>query len=170
MHAQSLIVDVSMYSEVTFDLKVRFDSPAACEEIDDFREGVELSFRSLTEEGHGEWIPLMYIANLSRTTQPFVELPSENIAGDSNSGDFTLRGYNVPYVIQNGDYYTYNISICGNDIFQHQLQFRWLHSSYQVGDFIRDVVLLDNITVSVQNSTHYTVLLQDCFDGQNSIK
>lgn len=157
-----------MNSEVTFDLKVRFE-PDGCEEIDDFREGVELSFRSVTEEGADEWIPLKFIANLTAKTQPLIKLPSEtDIASGSTKGTFTLRGYNVTYVIENQTHY--NMSVCGERLLQHPLQLRWLHSSYQVGNKIRDVVILDNVTVSLRNSTHHAQLLQDCFDCGDSIE
>ena len=87
-----------------------------------------------------------------------------------SSGSFTLRGYNVTYTIQSQNIsYNYNISMCGGDILQHPLQFRWLQNAYQVHPIVRDVVLMDNVTVRVKNSTHYAMLLEDCFDYQNSL-
>ena len=119
--------------------------------------------------GPGEWIPLMYFAKSSDINQSFIKLPFEQtINRDSASGDFTLRGYSVPYVIQNGNYY--NVSLCGNSIFQHPLQFRWLHTSYQEKRFTGDVVMLDNVTINVWNCTHSVVLLEDNFDNQSSVK
>ena len=151
-------------SEVNFDLKLRLKS-SGCDEIDDFNEGVELSFRKLMNGGPGEWIPFMFFANLSTNTQPLIELPSiESI--DPDHGTFTLRGYNLTYVIENENHH-YNISVCGESVLQYPLQFRWLYSSYQVDATKKDIVMLDSVTVSVRNSTHAAYLLQDCFDCPN---
>ena len=151
---------------MSFDLRLWIN----CDSADDFSEGVELSFRRTLEDGTtSEWIPLMYFASFLKITQPHVWLiPSEL---PSNSGQFTLRGYHVNYTVQaQNDYdYHYDISMCGGDILQRPLQFRWLQNSYQQRHILRDAVLLDNVTVRMKNSTHYAVLLEDCFDYQNSI-
>ena len=152
-------------SEVTFDLKIVCSHWTQCDEIDDFREGMELSFRSITQEGPGEWTPMMYFANNTKTTQPFIQLDSEmSIDRKSTHGWFILRGYNISYVID--DENSYNVSVCGENVVHHPLQFRWHHSSYQEGDISRDVIVIDNVTVRVRNSTHEAQLLQDCFEGQ----
>ena len=151
---------ITLFREIAFDLD--FILPE-CQRINDFHEGVELSFRSLKDDGPGEWIPLMYLTGLSNITQPSY-FSFERITEDTLS----LRGYSVPYIVQDQNHY--NVSVCGEDIFQYPLQFRWLQSSHQEGSSISDVVLLDNVTVSVRNSTHHAVLLEDCFDGQNSIE
>ena len=149
---------------MNFDLKLRFNS-SGCDEIDDFNEGVELSFRKLMEGGPGEWIPLMFFANLSTNTQPYIKLPSiGKINNTSTNGTFILRRYNLTYVIENENHH-YNISVCGESVLQYPLQFRWLQSSYQVNATKKDIVMLDNVTVSVRNSTHTAQLLKDCFDG-----
>ena len=111
----------------------------------------------------------MYFANSLKINQPHVWLIPTQLSG--NSGQFTLRGYQVNYTVQtpnNYDYH-YSISMCGGDILQRPLQFRWLQSSYYVDNKIRDAVLLDNVTVRVKNCTHYAVLLEDCFDHQDSV-
>ena len=130
---------------------------------------MELSFKSVPEEfeDSGEWIPLKFFARESTTTQPHIQLPSQSetsIKMDLVQGNFTLRGYNVNYVIENENSYT--VSLCGENVLRHPLQFRWLQNSYQVDNIIRDVVMLDNVTVRVRNSTHEAWLLQDCFDGR----
>lgn len=88
------------------------------------------------------------------------------------TGNFTLRGYNVPYVIETEakSYYMYNVSICREGILQYPFQLRWLQTSYQEGDGMSDVVMLDNVAVSVRNGTDYAPLLEDCFDNQTSIE
>jgi hypothetical protein len=151
---------------MSFDLKLWFN----CDGIDGFSEGVELSFRRTLEDGAvSDWIPLMYITSTLDLTPPFVQLIPSQLSG---SGDkFTLRGYNVTYTIQSGSSsnYHYSVSMCGGDVLQRPLQFRWQQNAYQLRYFVRDVVLLDNVSVRVKNSTHYAVLLEDCFDYHNSL-
>ena len=150
---------------MSFDLKLWFN----CDRVDDFSEGVELSFRRTLEDGTtSDWIPLMYITSSLMITQPHVWLiPSEL---SSSSDKFTLRGYNVTYIIQSsGSTYHYSVSMCGGDILQHPLQFRWLQNSNHVDPIARDVVLLDNVSVRVMNGTHYAAMLEDCFDYHNSL-
>jgi hypothetical protein len=152
---------------VSFDLKIQI---ANCDGIDDFSEGAELSFRSILEDGTTtDWIPLMFFAPTLEINQPYVWLIPSKLRG--NSGNFTLRGYNMAYTIQSEATanYKYSVSMCGGDILQRPLQFRWLQNAYQVHPVIRDVVLLDNVTVRLKNSTHYAVLLEDCFDYNGSL-
>ena len=153
-------------SEVSFDLRILI---ANCDGIDDFSEGAELSFRSVLENGTTtDWIPLMFFAPNLKITQPYVRLILHG-----NNGNFNLRGYNVAYTIQNetARSYNYSISMCGGDILcmRCPLQFRWLQNAYQVQPVIRDVVLLDNVTIRLKNSTHYAILLEDCFDYSGSL-
>ena len=152
---------------MSFDLRIQI---ANCDGIDDFSEGAELSFRSVLEDGSTtDWIPLMFFAPTLEITQPYVWLIPTKLRG--NNGNFNLRGYNVAYTIQSetASSYNYSISMCGGDILRRPLQFRWLHNSYQVHPAIRDVVLLDNVTIRLKNSTHYAILLEDCFDYSGSI-
>ena len=165
----NLFYSLPTCSEVSFDLKIQF-MITKCDGIDDFSEGAELSFRSVLEDGATtDWIPLMFFAPTLEITQPYVRLIPTKLCG--NNGNFTLRGYNVAYTIQKDttSSYNYSISMCGGDILRRTLQFRWLHNSYQVHPAIRDVVLLDNVTVRLKNSTHYAVLLEDCFDYSGSL-
>lgn len=152
---------------MSFDLKLWIN----CDGVDDFSEGVELSFKRKLEESDGttsEWIPLIYITNSLEINQAHVWLIPSKLSG--SSGKFSLRGYNVTYTIQSASSsYHYSVSMCGGDILQRPLQFRWLQNAYQVNYSVRDVVLLDNVTVRVKNSTHYAVLLEDCFDYYNSL-
>ena len=149
---------------MSFDLKLGFN----CDGIDDFSEGVELSFRRILDDGTtSDWIPLMYITSSLEIIQGHVWLLPSELAG--SSGIFTLRGYNVTYIIQSEDSarYHYSVSMCGGDILQYPLQFRWQQNAFQLHYFVRDVVLLDNVSVRVKNGTHYAVLLEDCFDYHN---
>ena len=151
---------------MSFDLQLLI---SGCDGVDDFSEGVELAFRSVLKDGTTtDWIPLMFFAPNLKIDQPYVWLIPTELSG--SSGSFSLRGYNVTYTIQSQKIsYNYNISMCGGDILQHPLQFQWLQNAYQVHPIVKDVVLMDNVTVRVKNSTHYAVLLEDCFDYQNSL-
>ena len=115
-----------------------------------------------------DWIPLKFFATTLNIFEPHIGIiqSDSNLTGD-NLGQFTLRGYRFNYIIQNqsDDNFHHSISLCGGDILQQPLQFRWLQNSYQRGYLVRDVVLLDNVTVRVKNGTHYAVLLQDSFDS-----
>ena len=127
------------------------------------------------ENGTGEWVPLMYYASnsnlgdINNGAQSPISL-AENIPDDVNitRGNFTLRGYDVPYVIESGGRHT--ISLCNRDgsIFQYPLQFRWLQTSIQEHADISDVIVLDNISVSVHNGTQKATLFEDDFNHQNS--
>lgn len=151
-------------SDVTFDLV--FQS-SVCNEISDFREGMEFSFRRTTED---EWIPLMFFANESVIpTHPFIQLSDEQIIEKSGDvGRFKLRGYSVHYVIQSGQDSKY-ISICTKNA-NDKLQFRWLHTTLQDGYQFRDIIILDNVTVIAHNCKQSVTLLQDDFDTEDFIK
>lgn len=155
-------------SEVTFDLLLEH---TGCDQISDFREGVEFSFRNTRE---GEWIPLMFFAsNTNFPEDRYIKLPNEESIMEnsitSDDGNFTLRGYSVPYVIQSNNDTMHNVSVCmRNTQDAIDLQFRWLHTTRQDNkSTIRDVVILDNISVTAHDSTHDFTLLEDDFDDEN---
>ena len=159
------------YSEVAFDIQFSFNS-LNYKGIDTIQEGMELSFRTTIEGGPTEWIPLLFITKTSDTTQPpLIELlPS---LYNTSTSSFTLRGYRIPYVLESETENYYNVSICGDGILEYPLQLRWLQTSYQDLDsdvIMSDVIILDNVTVSLRNGTHYATLLQDCFDDQTFIR
>lgn len=130
---------------MAFDLTFHFES-SYYDEVEDFSEGVELSVK----RNDGDWIPVMLFASHYEREEPFIEL--------SSFTDFTLRGYTVPYIIQNETVRNYNIYICQNNIFNDKLQFRWLQTSYQTVTSIRDIIVLNNITVSAQNCSNSVTL------------
>ena len=139
---------------MAFDLTLGNDSSDNCKKIEDFSEGVELSVK----RNNGEWVPLMFIApNFSNITEPFINL-SRNT--DSNKNTITLRGYTVPYFIQTTNVREHNnISICRNNTFSDELQFRWLQTSYQRSESACDIVVLENVTVRARNCSNYVTLL-----------
>ena len=144
-----------------------------CRGIDEFYEGVELSFRSLTDdqEGPGQWIPLLYVtADLPNISQS--QLSALSFESNADDTSIILRGYSVPYIVSSeGDSYV-KVSICGQSVddwlFRYPLIFRWLQSSRQEQNSIRsDVILLDNVAVSLRNRTHVVRLLEESFDDPN---
>lgn len=152
---------------VTFDLYF----PPNCEDIESFHEGLELSFRSLTENGPREWTPLMYYSSNSTQQDNNFNIGSSSIRIIDSTGDIlTLRGYSVPYIIQTRGHY--NASLCGGeeDVFQYPLQFRWLQTAFQFDNVIRDVIVLDNVSISLCYDDQCTTLLVDDFDSQDSIE
>ena len=123
---------------------------------------MEFSYRRASEE---PWIPLKFYTTTTNLTEPLIELHEEESLGDSF---VMLRGYQVPYVIQSDNNSKYNLTICNNNIFNGEFQFRWLHTSYQRDNSaVRDVVILDNVTVTARNcnSTYSSDLLVDSFDN-----
>ena len=153
-----------MSREITFDLVLQ----SSCDDIDDFNEGVEFSYRTLTNSDSEDlWIPLRFFSTTSNITEPFIELLDKEPVG----GMFILRGYNVPHTVQsNISNISYNVTICGINL-GREFQFRWFHTSYQRNNAIEDVVMLDNITVRARNcnSTFSGNLLTDNFDGEECL-
>ena len=147
------------YREVTFDLQFRINS---CDHIDLFNEGVELSYRSLTENRAGEWVPLAYYVDNSVQFESHDIVISENISRSDH--EIVIRGYTVPYTHQSRGHHS--VTLCEGDIVKYPLQFRWLQTSRHLQDIIRDAVLLDNVFISAQNVT----LLADNFDSHTGIK
>ena len=138
-----------------------------------FHEGVEFSFKSLTENSTSEWIPLMYFARTSdlneadgKSSPIFI---AENVSNPIGNGFFELRGYRVPYIITNRG--QHSISLCRDEsVLKHPLQFRWLQTASQVENIISDVVLLDNVTIDLREGTLSASLIEDAFDNPTSSK
>ena len=110
---------------------------------------------------------MFFAKNSVIPTHPFIQLPNEQSIGSVNR--FKLRGYTVPYIIQSGENYKYNISICTRNA-NDQLQFRWLHTTLQDGYRFEDVIILDNVTVTAHNCKENVTLLKDDFDNEDCIK
>ena len=143
------MIIINIYSEVAFDLTFHFESPD-CDEIEDFSEGVELSVK----RNDGDWIPLMFFSPHLNKPEPYIKI-SENITEKY----FVLRGYTIPYVNQAESTRNYSVFICRYKIFMDKLQFRWLQTSYQRSQAVRDVVMLENIIVRAWNCSNYVTLL-----------
>ena len=127
-----------------------FSESSNCDEIEDFSEGVELSVRN-----QGEWIPLMFFASTPTMEEPFINLPK-----DSTKHTINLRGYTVPYeILAKNASNSISVDICRSNIFANTLQFRWLQTSYQRSKSVRDVVILEDITVRAWNCSNNVTLL-----------
>ena len=127
---------------------------------------MELSLRNVIDGKPQDWIPLMFfVTALEKEGPSFFSLTDENFS--EAQGNFTLRGYRVPYVNTTDDRYT--ISVCGSEVLEHPMQFRWVHNSLQRPDDgtinePKDVIMLDNVTVTLRNDTHGGLLFEDCFE------
>ena len=90
---------------------------------------------------------------------------------DETRGNFTLRGYGVPYVIVNRG--RHNITLCRDESVLSELpvEFRWLQTSSSSDNrsTIEDVIALDNISISLHNGSHYASLFKESFDDQKSV-
>ena len=152
---------------MAFDLQL--NASGVCDSIDDFREGIEFSLRTVSNHDPDEWIPVMYFAPVADKFEPYLQLSDEkSVMEGTTSGTFKLRGYTVPFVIQSNSETFYNFSFCRNDFFndQSQLQFRWLYTSHHEvnnKETPADVIILDNITITAQNCTYSVSLLE--YDG-----
>ena len=143
--------------------------------LNSFDEGVEFSFQNLNSSSR-EWIPLMFYS--SRHTS----VRNDRIyIGEVNhhSGLVNIRGYNVPYIIISNDAsqsLEVCVIICGSEISQHSrqfinnwIQFRWLQTVTQEIGHNRDIVILDDITISSYLIQQYIVkILADDFNNQTT--
>ena len=163
-------------SEITFDLDFLIRS-RDYDSIDSFHEGVELSFRSLVEDGEdttqsdSDWVPLVYFAsNLNLDTDDTISLVEKNtLLENETQGNFMLRGYSVPYVIASRG--QRHVTLCsGADLLDHPVELRWLQTSSLINrNITEDVIMLDNIGIRLQNSSHYASLFDENFDNQTSL-
>ena len=165
----------SICREITFDLDFLTGS-GSCDSIDSFHEGVELSFRSLVKneeymtQSDGEWVPLIYFAsNLNLTADNIISLVENNTLSNKTGGSFMLRGYTVPYIITSKG--SHRVTLCSEaDLLDYPLEFRWLQtSSLSNRSTAEDIILLDNISISLQNASHFTSLFDEEVNDQNSL-
>ena len=113
-----------------------------CDDPDEFDEGVEVSVGNRDRDGY--WVPLHYFAN---TEKSGYDNPP---VGPVNSQEQTvnIRGYTVPYTIQNGSKtISMSVYVCG-ELLRDGVQIRWLQT---VTSFItkssRDRVTLENVSI-----------------------
>ena len=134
-----------------------------------FDEEVEFAFKNLD---HGEeLVPLMFYCYDS--TERDVR---HNIVGpQSLSGDFvSIRGYNVSFsesLVGGTNAHRADLKLCDREIMQNNasLSFRWLQTVTSQTKANFNLVYLDNITISINSSEEY-VLLMDDFNNAMMIK
>ena len=163
--------------EITFDLDFLTGSDN-CDSIDSFHEGVELSFRSVVKDEEfedvtlpdNEWIPLMYFTSnqLNIDDDSAISLVENETLSNETRGSFMLRGYSTPYAVASKG--RHRVTLCGEaDLLDYPMEFRWLQtSSLDNRNITEDVVVLDNISISLQNSSHYASLFDGGFEEDPS--
>ena len=150
---------------MSFNLKLTSDDERS--QLDFFDEGVEFAFRTRILD---DWIPLAFYAPRLSVTERKDVIIVGKIFADSNL--IEIRGYNVSY--DNNDNYDVRFTLCGDaidSINDSSLQFRWLQTVRQKCLPNADTVYLDNVSVVLKSSSqHATVLLEDNFDDQITIR
>ncbi len=125
-------------------------APYRCDKVDSNSEGIEVSLGNWDRDG--TWIILVYHTRLS------------------NNGSIIqkIRYYDdVSYYNCNG-VQTFKMSVCGDDYLRDGLQIRWLQQVSFNQDIKRDVVTLDNVSISLIVSNETIIrLLEDRFDQGN---
>ena len=122
-------------------------APDGCDKIDVINEGIEVSLGNWDRDG--DWIPLAYHTRLSTNDPPL-----------------QVRDYDVPYYNCSG-VHSFKISVCGDDYLRDGLQIRWLQQVNLVPNTLRDVVTLDNVSISLIVNETSISLLKDGFDQGN---
>ena len=166
----------SICREITFDLDFLTGS-GSCDSIDSFHEGVELSFRNLVKseedmtQSDEEWVPLIYFtSNLNLTAGNLISLVENNTLSNETRGNFMLRGYSVPYVITSKG--SHRVTLCSSeaDLLDYPLELRWLQtSSISNRSTAEDIIMLDNISIRLQNASHFASLFDEEVNDQNSL-
>lgn len=114
-------------------------------------------------DNDGKWIPLLYAANL-------LDRSPENLGIDisvtvMNESTVKLRGYDVPYFIQNDGHFYF--SVCNNALLRTGLQIRWLQTTslyVQTNGYVpRDIVALKDVSVVLYTNEENSVVLSTGF-------
>ena len=98
-----------------------------------------------------------------------------NMIGQQFSGDIvSIRGYNVSFsesLAEGTDAHRADLKLCDREIMQNNasLSFRWLQTVTSKTKADLGLVYLDNITISINSSEEY-VLLMDDFNNATMIK
>ncbi len=125
-------------------------APDGCNRANTKKEGIEVSLGNWDRDG--DWIPLVYHNNIILPTN---DLPLQ------------VRNYDVPYYTCSG-VQSFRISVCGDDYLRDGLQIRWLQQvTFSTTDKKRDVMTLDNVSISLIVNETSISLLEDGFDQGN---
>ena len=114
-----------------------------------------------------EWIPLVYYASsLDLSDGNAISVVANGTPINETGGRFMLRGYSVPYIIASKD--QHRVTLCSEtDLLDYPMEFRWLQTSsisLNGRSTAEDIVKLDNISISLQNSSHSASLFDERFD------
>ena len=114
-----------------------------------------------------EWIPLVYFtSSLDLSDGNAISVVVNGTPINETRGMFMLRGYSVPYIIASRD--RHRVTLCSEtDLLDYPMEFRWLQTSsisLNGRSTAEDVVMLDNISISLQNSSYSASLFDECFD------
>ena len=140
--------------------------------VDSFDEGVEFGFQNLNSGR--EWIPLAFYSFHSPGM-----LEEEIRIGPTLSGNtaVVIRGYSVPiYRVGGTIAHRAELKLCGSEIIQSNasLSFRWLQTVVIDTGRNRDIVYLDNVTISINfpegHNNIIMMLLDDDFNNEMMIK
>ncbi len=136
---------VLLHRELSYVLDL---TPSICDKVDNVEEGIEVSIGNW--DRGGTWIPLAYHNRFS-----------------TNDSTVRIRDYDVPYYNDSG-VQSFKMSVCGDDYLRDGLQIRWLQYVDSFFNKARDVVTLDNVSISliVSNETSISIL-EDGFDQGN---
>ncbi len=140
---------VLLHRELSYVLDL---TPDRCNKIDERKsEGIEVSLGNWNRDGN--WIPLAYHDRFS-----------------TNDHTIRIRDYDVPYYNDSG-VQTFKISVCGDDYLRDGLQIRWLQQVTLTNKTNkkreRDVVTLNNVSISLIVNETSISLLEDGFDQGN---
>ncbi len=122
-------------------------TPDGCNRVNTKNEGIEVSLGNWNRDG--TWIPLVYHNKLNgRTVQK-------------------IRDYDVPYY-NCSQVQSFRISVCGDDYLRDGLQIRWLQQvTFSTTDKKRDVITLDNVSISLIVNEISISLMEEGFDQGN---
>ncbi len=119
-------------------------APVGCNRVNNNNEGIEVSLGNWDRDG--TWIPLVYHTRLP-----------------TNDPTIRIRDYDVPYYSCSG-VQSFRISVCGDNYLGDGLQIRWLQQISSFTDKKRDVVTLDNVSISLIVNETSISLLENGFD------
>ncbi len=138
---------VLLHRELSYVLDL---TPDGCDKIDANKsEGIEVSLGNWNRDGN--WIPLAYHDRFS-----------------TDDHTIRIRDYDVPYYNDSG-VQSFKMSVCGDDYIylKDGLQIRWLQQVILKTNMKRDVVTLNNVSISLIVNETSISLLEDGFDQGN---
>ena len=133
---------VLLHRELSYVLDM---TPDGCNEIERYNEGIEVLLGNWDRDGN--WIPLAYHDHKLYTNNP----------------TFRIRDYDVPYY-NSTEVQSFKISVCGDDYLRDGLQIRWLQHVFLDTGIKRDVMTLDNVSISLIVNETSISLLEDGFN------